>query len=214
MNDDFFNLNTIDPRLDASAQAAIIEANSTAVGLSNEAQHAMRSGRLDESIALHLQALDLKLRAYPELSIQAAITFNALGETYLRAGRLEEAQEPLLKALKVREDQTHGGLGLGPRLDAAATRENVAALREAQGNFDGARVMRLKGAAKGEMLCGNYNCPKSMLHRDKLKTCQACNSVFYCGRECQAADWKSRHKPLCKAHTATGSAQRRTAGDA
>ncbi|RYO75957.1 hypothetical protein DL766_007732 [Monosporascus sp. MC13-8B] len=174
----------------------------------------MRSGRLDESIALHLQALDLKLRAYPKLSIQTAITSNALGKTYLRAGRLEEAQESLLKALKARKDQTHGGLGLGPRLDAAATRENVAALREAQGDFEGASEMRLKGAANGEMLCGNYNCPKSMLPRDKLKTCQACTSVLYCDRECQAADWRSRHKPLCKAHTATISARPQTTGDA
>ncbi|RYP13725.1 hypothetical protein DL765_006741 [Monosporascus sp. GIB2] len=133
MDEIFSDLKTIDPRLDAPSQAVAIEANSTAVGLSNEAQRAMRLGRLDESIALHLQALDLKLRAYPELSIQTATTFNAPGETYLRAGRLEEAQEPLLKALEVREEQAHGVLGLGPRLDAAATRGNVAALREAQG---------------------------------------------------------------------------------
>ncbi|RYP89779.1 hypothetical protein DL770_004073 [Monosporascus sp. CRB-9-2] len=166
MDDVSFNLNTIGPRLDAASQAAIIEANPTAAGLSNEAQHVMRSDRLDESIALHLQALDLKQRACPKLSIQTVITLNALGKTYLRAGRLEEAQELLLKALKVKADKNHWGLGLGPRLDAATTRENVAALREAQGNFDDARVMRLNRTTKGEMLCGNYN---------------ACKSVFYCG---------------------------------
>ncbi|RYP33473.1 hypothetical protein DL767_004751 [Monosporascus sp. MG133] len=128
MDDGFFNLNIIDPRLDASPQAAIIEPNSTIVGLSNEAQ--------------------------------TVITLNVLGETHLRAGRPEEAQELLLKALKIREHKTHGSLGLWPKLDATAIRENDAALREAQDNFDDARVMRLKGAAKGEMLCGNYNCPK------------------------------------------------------
>jgi len=40
-----------------------------------------------------------------------------------------------------------------------------------------------------------------MLRTDQLKACGACKSVFYCSAQCQKADWKARHKPLCKAFT-------------
>lgn len=33
----------------------------------------------------------------------------------------------------------------------------------------------------------------------KLSACKVCNSVSYCGRECQVADWKVRHKGECRA---------------
>ena len=32
-----------------------------------------------------------------------------------------------------------------------------------------------------------------------FKRCGACKSVFYCGRKCQAQDWKTGHKKKCKA---------------
>lgn len=41
---------------------------------------------------------------------------------------------------------------LGPRNDAAATRDNMARVLEARGDFMGAREMRLKGADQGHTM--------------------------------------------------------------
>ncbi|KAI0455327.1 hypothetical protein F5B21DRAFT_193756 [Xylaria acuta] len=186
-----FHANIATPDMDDATAMALLRATTTAVSKSNAASQAMQLGRFEESISLHSQALEIKLRAYPESSIQVAITHNGLGEAYLRAGRLEEADEVLHEALVVRERD-------GPDLDAAATRENIGALREA-------RDVRLRGAEKGHMLCSNEHCPKiGMLPRNQLSTCAACQAPFYCGRGCQARGWRERHKPLCKAHTSKG----------
>ncbi|OTA79905.1 hypothetical protein M434DRAFT_381562 [Hypoxylon sp. CO27-5] len=180
-----------------SRAVAVTLANTEAVFLSNDGEQAMRAGRFDEAISLHRQALALKLRAYPEFSIQAGISYNGLGEALLRAGRLDEADECFQKALAVREAK-------GPAQDLAATRDDIGALREAQGRFEDAREIRLKGAEKKQMLCGNYDCPTNrMSGLDKLSACAACKSVFYCSKSCQTQDWKNRHKPLCKGREAT-----------
>lgn len=41
-----------------------------------------------------------------------------------------------------------------------------------------------------------YWCQKSVLSC-QLKTCARCESVMYCGRECQSNDWKAFHKVEC-----------------
>ncbi|KAI0837154.1 hypothetical protein F5Y06DRAFT_297941 [Hypoxylon sp. FL0890] len=171
--------------------------NPEAVSKSVAGEQAMRAGRLDEAISLHRESLALKLRDHPEFSREAGISYNGLGECFLRAGRLDKADEWLQKALEVRE-------AMGPAADVAATRDNVGALREAQGRFGEAREIRLRGAEKKQMLCGNYDCPTDELFGlDKLNVCSACSSVFYCSKSCQKQDWKNRHKPLCKAGGAT-----------
>ncbi|KAH8165738.1 hypothetical protein CIB48_g2528 [Xylaria polymorpha] len=142
------HFNVITPDADDVAATALVGATTTAVFKSNAASQAMQMGQFEESISLHREALEMKLRAYPESSIQVAITYNGLGEAFLRAGRLEEADEVLHKALIIRERD-------GPDLDAAATRENIGALREAQGRFPEARDVRLRGAEEGHMLCSN-----------------------------------------------------------
>ncbi|KAJ7072808.1 hypothetical protein C8F01DRAFT_972386 [Mycena amicta] len=197
--------------MDQATHDAIIAANTTAVQKSNKAQVAKSAGRFDEAIALHREALALKVAAYSEASVQAAISLNGLGEACISAGRLPEADEALTKALKVREAGDMGGLGLGPRIDAAVTRDNLAALREAQGRFDDARALRLAGDPKDQIMCGNdkvsfllpsvrgADCPS------QLQACSACRSVFYCSKACQAQDWKKRHKPLCQGRTASAS---------
>ncbi|KAI1413220.1 hypothetical protein F5Y13DRAFT_189583 [Hypoxylon sp. FL1857] len=193
-----FNLTTLSgngPNARSRAMALTI-ANSEAVFISNRASQALEAGRFDEAVSLHQEALTLKLRAYPEFSIQAGISFNGLGEALMRTGRLDEADECFQKALAVREAK-------GPAQDAAATRDATGALREAQGRFDEAREVRLKGAAKKQMLCGNYDCPTNkMSGLDKLSACSACKAVFYCSKSCQKQDWTNRHKPLCKARNA------------
>ncbi|KAI1755491.1 hypothetical protein F4782DRAFT_488727 [Xylaria castorea] len=149
-----YNYNAITPDADNATAGMLVGANTTAIFKSKDASRAMQMGRFEESISLHREALELKLRAYPESSIQAAITHNGLGEALLRAGRLDEADEVLQKALAVRERG-------GPDLDAAATRENIGALREAQGRFGEARDVRLRGAEAGHMLCSDEHCPKT-----------------------------------------------------
>ncbi|KAL0056087.1 hypothetical protein WJX82_007611 [Trebouxia sp. C0006] len=59
---------------------------------------------------------------------------------------------------------------MGPRLDAAVSREYYAQLKEAQGHFIGARKFRKGGQDRGEMACGNNNvqarCSQTMSYKD------------------------------------------------
>lgn len=144
------HMNTAHPGMSANETKALLAANTEAVQLSNAAGAAYRAGRFEESIQLNREALKLKLKAYPEGSTQAAISINALGEALLAAGRLQEADQAFAKAIAVRERA-------GPGQDAAATRENIGALREAQGRFDEAREVRARGDTKSQILCGNEN---------------------------------------------------------
>jgi hypothetical protein len=41
--------------------------------------------------------------------------------------------------------------------------------------------------------CGNCSVQETM----KFKVCGRCKAMWYCGRECQSAHWKSSHKKLC-----------------
>ncbi|KAI2463224.1 hypothetical protein F4781DRAFT_134500 [Annulohypoxylon bovei var. microspora] len=167
---------------------------------SNAASAALKAGRVDEAIALHKQALELKLLVNPESSPVTGVTFNGLGEALLRAGRLEEADESFSKALAIREEH-------GPDADIASTRDNMGELREAQGRFAEAREVRLRGAAKKMIMCGNYDCPTNKTcGLDQLSACGACQSVFYCSKSCQKMDWTKRHKPLCQARGAAAQA--------
>ncbi|KAK7752084.1 hypothetical protein SLS62_006050 [Diatrype stigma] len=153
----FLNLTVLDDSIGPDKMAALTAANTIAVEKNNRANVAKDRGQLDQAMALHREALALKVRAYSEASVQAGISFNGLGEACLQAGQLAEAEQALVKALKVREETAFGGLGMGPAIDAAATRDNLAQLREAQGDFEDARLLRLKGAEKNEIMCGNYN---------------------------------------------------------
>lgn len=153
----FLNLTVLDDSIGPDRMAALTAANTIAVEKNNRANAAKDMGRLDEAIALHREALAMKIRAYSEASVQAGISFNGLGAALLQAGQLAEAEQALVKALKVREEKAHGGLGMGPGIDAADTRDNLARLREAQGDFEDAKLLRLKGAKKNEIMCGNYD---------------------------------------------------------
>lgn len=94
------------------------------------------------------------VRVHGERSFLAAFSFNNFGETLLAAGRLDEAADAFAKALVVQDDQEFGGMELGPSVNAAMGRDNMARVLEAKGDFPGAREMRLKGADKGHTRCG------------------------------------------------------------
>ncbi|KDQ12449.1 hypothetical protein BOTBODRAFT_416420 [Botryobasidium botryosum FD-172 SS1] len=112
-----------------------------------------------------------------------AITFNELSEDLLQLGKLDEAEKMLGKALRVRDDTSFGGMGAGPRMDAAVTRENFAQLREAQGRLADAKEIQ---------------CPRQMFKVAQLRVCSNCSCVFYCSAAYQKADWP-RHKRPCRA---------------
>lgn len=184
---------------------------------------------MDRALRLHLEALQLKIRGYGEDSIQAALSFNTLGETYLAIGgdKLAKAEESLRKALKVCNERELCGLEQGPRIDAAVSRDNTGRVLEAKGKVDEAREMRMKGNAMNRIMCGSNGVRILMIHllvlcvanqefptssvsgragamrsAKDLQKCSACKAVFYCGATCQRKDWRARHKPLCQAFTA------------
>ncbi|KAG1757564.1 hypothetical protein EDB19DRAFT_1657979 [Suillus lakei] len=166
--------------LDVS-QAAII--NNQALSLSRQGDYAGAEG-------LHLQALDLKLSAVGENDLTTAITRNALGELYLKMGRITDAEEQLKKAVSVR-------MRSGPAYDTAVSVENFGQVHEAKGDLEEARRVRLSHPAD-IMVCGNYDCPGSTFDRSQLLACSGCKSAFYCGRACQRTDWRARHQTFCK----------------
>ncbi|KAI1145512.1 hypothetical protein F4825DRAFT_443674 [Nemania diffusa] len=141
-------INIITPDMSRQESDVLSGRTITALSKSSAALEALRIDRLEEATLLHREALALRLQEYPESSIQVGVTYNGLGEALLRAGRLDEAEEFLHKALVVRERDSSA-------IDAAATRENVGALREAQGRFGEAREVRLRGAKKAHILCSN-----------------------------------------------------------
>ncbi|KAI0149584.1 hypothetical protein GGR57DRAFT_504760 [Xylariaceae sp. FL1272] len=179
------------------------------VNKNNEGNQAYNEGRHEDSIRLHREALAFKLTQHDKDSIQVALTYNALGESLLKVGQLDEADELFEKAIRVREREAteyreENNVGADAlELNAAATRENIGALREAQGRFEEARNVRLRGAAEGGLLCSNEKCPKlGPLPLSELNACGSCKAPFYCSKDCQKVDWKGTHKALCKKVTA------------
>lgn len=69
------------------------------------------------------------------------------------------------------------------------------------GNVKKMRFLPFFGAAE-ERVCAGCGAPGA---EKKLMVCTRCNSVYYCGKECQGADWK-KHKGSCK--KTAGSAER------
>lgn len=150
------NLTEIGPHTDPAHLAAMMRANTLGIDKNNEGNLAREAGQLDRALQLHLEALDLKIRAFSENSVQAALSFNTLGETYLKIGTLDKAEEVIKKALLVTNERLLGGAEQGTRLDAAVQRDNLARVLEAKGRMDEAREVRMTGDAAGRVLCGSY----------------------------------------------------------
>ena len=86
-----------------------------ALNLSAQASQAEAAGNMQLAIRLHSECLTIKVELFGRRSVQAALSFNELGDWYLKNGNLDAAQQALTKALKVRDDKAFGGLELGPR---------------------------------------------------------------------------------------------------
>ena len=88
---------------------------SQALSLSSQASQAEARGDIPRSIELNNHAAALKVQVFGEESVEAALSFNEGGESYLKTGKLIEAERALLKALKVRDDRKYQGKEKGPR---------------------------------------------------------------------------------------------------
>lgn len=133
--------------LEGIAAAASVD---QAITLSNAGAQAAIDGNHLLAAEKHAQALALRQQFYGLDSVQVGISANGLGEAMLALGRLDDAEQALMVALRCRDE-----LGLGPKFDMAVTRENVGCLWEARGKWDEAREVRLRGADVGMMACGN-----------------------------------------------------------
>ena len=138
------NFNTyINPS--ASTTAGINDA----VALGNRAQQLSSIGDHEGAAQLHRQAITIKIAVNGANSIQVALSRNALGEELLRLGRLEEAEEELKEAVRIRE-----GAPPDNAFDAAVSRENLAQVYEVKQQWEDARKIRFRN--KDEMACSNY----------------------------------------------------------
>ncbi|TDL28422.1 hypothetical protein BD410DRAFT_780921 [Rickenella mellea] len=162
-----------------------------AVQLNNQALTLDRRGDYAGAEKLHKQAVAIKESSFGLDSLQTAISLNALGEVQLKLGKLDDAEANLRKAVSIRNAHQFSSF------DAAVSRENLAQVLEARGNLAEAKAVRMTGAPNA-ISCGNYACQGQTFTVDKLLLCSKCKSVLYCSKSCQGADWKSRHKPLCK----------------
>jgi tetratricopeptide (TPR) repeat protein len=80
-----------------------------AVNLNNEAIQLEQMGSFEEAEKKYLESLALKKRATGENSTGVALTKNALGELYMKMGRLDEAQALLEHAEQIRSGELCSG---------------------------------------------------------------------------------------------------------
>ncbi|KAJ0118383.1 hypothetical protein J7T55_009166 [Diaporthe amygdali] len=191
-----------------------------------------RYGQFTLAIISYKRTLEGKTRDYGEDSTQVALTAHNLGETYLKAKRLDEAKECLEKALRIRsahhlsQNSSQGTEDAiqSARKDAALSRDTLGRLYEECGDFEAAKDIRRAGLDAGQILCGServmagpqfhylglhllislsQQCPTiELLDQKSYRTCGECGTVFYCCRDCQVEDWRLRHKQLCQRHSA------------
>ncbi|KAF2818418.1 hypothetical protein CC86DRAFT_472820 [Ophiobolus disseminans] len=193
-------------------KAGITHAEATAADkkthdLLMEQQDALKAESWDYAIALSIQMRENQLRVYKPGSSPIGGTWNALGSIYKQAGRLQEAEDAVEKGLAIYA-------AVCDYNEMSMARETLAAIKEAQGQFDEARKVRLEGKDRKEISCTSDTCPwtsvpfrmengglSKMFALEELKQCAACKAAFYCSKRCQKHDWKTRHKPLCQKHT-------------
>src|SRR5690242_3948135 len=151
-------------------------ANFHAAGLNNEATQLEMAGDFAASEAKYLEALQIRRSAPGIPDISVALTLNALGELYLKMGRLDDAERMLIDADAIRSGKysvlptpyrpygchwscaiTNGNLTDEDDFDCACTRDNIGRLYEMKGDFDKAKEWRLKGLENNHMLCSNFD---------------------------------------------------------
>ena len=167
--------------------ASVAGAQFKAIELNNKGQSLSNQGRYNEALTPFKEALRLKIEAFGSHSVQAALSYNALGECYLNLQQYDLARENLQQALTFRQTQ-------GETLDTRITRDNLGRVCEELGDKEGSRRHRKDGLN----LCSHVECfPSKIPQAGKpLKTCARCKAIYYCSPNCQKMDWV-RHKKFC-----------------
>ncbi|GBE77960.1 hypothetical protein SCP_0108420 [Sparassis crispa] len=125
-----------------------------ALRFNNEAQRLSREGDYRGAERLHLRAIALKEQGYGLNHFTTALSWNALGELYIEMGRLDESEDYLKKAVRVRnaaaaENDSHA-------FDAAVSRDNLARIYEMRGDMKQAKATRLSGG-QTNLACSNFS---------------------------------------------------------
>ena len=115
----------------------------------NEALRLSRAGDLAGAERLHLKALDVKLRNMGPTAFSTSISYNELGETYLKMRELEKAESNLKKAIEIRSMYPTYAF------DAAVSREYLAQVYEMRGDLVKAKKTRLS-AGKLSIACAYH----------------------------------------------------------
>ena len=60
-------------------------------------------------------------------------------------------------------------------------------------------TVRMRPRKIGYDGCSNRGCYRTEVHdKPRFSRCSKCKVAIYCSRDCQATDWKARHKKVCK----------------
>ncbi|XP_037025187.1 uncharacterized protein LOC119066695 [Bradysia coprophila] len=160
--------------------------------INNDALLLEKAGKHEEAEVKYLEALRMKEQCSRATALGVALTQNALGELYMKMGRLDEAYELLQKAYQARR--------VINSFDKTCTADNLGRLFEMKGDPVKAAEWRTVNGPN-RLICSYFDCPKSQKcyfsKLNDLKKCAKCKCVFYCDRTCQTVDWQ-RHKPYCK----------------
>lgn len=176
----------------ASTSDGRADAYLTLVKRADEARRLRDQGDLARAEELYRDVLARQSAAgFDEAAV--ALVQTELGVVLRRRGALDEALSTLLAALAAREAAESGSDGANALSDANVTRDEIGKVYEALGDCPTALLVR----EEGKRVCAGGDACRAISYSAPLHACSRCKCVFYCGKDCQRADWK-RHKPLCQ----------------
>lgn len=127
---------------------AFIEKDQRAKSLNHQGLALARQGDHVGAVRLHRQALSLKLDIWGTTNITTAVSYNALGESLIHLGQLDEAEDTIKKALEI-------ATVLQSTMDQALYRESLAMVYETRGDIVKAGQTRRSGQPE-QYVCSYY----------------------------------------------------------